>query len=84
VTGLSACNGAGLCAPSADLTCGGANLCTDGTGCTGCSADTDCNDFAWCLVGSCVGKQQSGTGCVTDPTPNNQCLSGTCTALFCL
>ncbi len=83
MTGLSACNGAGSCVANADFTCGGANLCIDGTGCAGCSADSECNAFAWCLTGTCVGKQQAGTGCITDSTPANQCLSGACPATTC-
>jgi hypothetical protein len=52
---------------------------TDGSACTGCNVDGDCNSNKWCNSGSCVNKGNLGAGC----GGGNQCLSGNCVDGVC-
>jgi hypothetical protein len=61
------------------VNCGAGAVCkTDGSGCTQCNTDGDCDGNHYCMGGACLLRQGQGGPCGAD----DQCVGGG-TSLFC-
>jgi hypothetical protein len=81
LTGAGKCNGTGMCALPAPMSCAPYACNSAGVACwTTCTLSQGCAMGHWCANNMCVAQLGPGMPCMA----NYQCLSGTCSGSgFC-